>query len=157
MSVDNNQLRRILNSFEPNYAAITRMGPAVLPALAQLARGSDVGIASRAVYAAGLFNDPRVAGIIAQAARHASALVRLTAADATRNTRAPGVNQTILALTRDSDPGVRKFAIKSAAARPGDAALAARVRALQTSDPSPTIRALASRATRGGGPGGNVA
>jgi hypothetical protein len=157
MSVDNNQLRQILNSFEPDYAAITRMGVAVLPALARFAAGSDVGIASRAVYAAGLFHDPQAASIIARAARNASPHVRMAAADASRNTRAAGVNHTIMALTRDADPGVRKFALKSAAARPADAALNARVRALQTSDPSPTIRALASRAVRGGGRGGNVA
>ena len=149
------RVKRILDSDEPDYAALVRLGPSVLPALGRFAAGPDRALAAKAASAAGRFDDPRALEVIRRAARSASPLVRLAAASATRGMRAPAVGQVILALTRDPDPGVRKFAVKAAATRPHDAALAARVRAIQSSDPSPTIRALAARAGRS--PGGRVA
>lgn len=153
MTVDVNRLRMLLNAEEPPYDAIARMGAAILPALSRFVSGPDAKLASKAASAAGMINDPRAADVLRQAARSRAPEVRIAAAGATRTLRVPGLSQVILALTRDPDPGVRKFAIKSAASRPGDTALAARVRELQTRDPSPTIRALASRAVRSPGNG----
>lgn len=153
MTVDINQLRQMINADEPDYTAVARMGPEVLPALRQFVAGSNPGLAAKAASAASLIAHPGAVEVVRQAAQSASPIVRIAAAGATRRMRAPNMSSLILALTRDSDPGVRKFAIKSAATRPDDRALAARVRELETRDPSPTIRALAARVTRGPGNG----
>jgi HEAT repeat protein len=148
MTIDINRVKRLLDCDEPNYAAVARLGAAVLPALRRFVSGPDQNLASKAASAAGLINDPRATEVLQQAARSPSVLVRLAAAGATRTTQGPGVGQVILALMRDADPGVRKFAIKAAAGRPNDTTLAARVRAIQASDPAPGNRTLAARALR---------
>lgn len=160
MSVDANSVKRLLDSDEPNYAAVVRMGPAALPALARLLAGSNVRLAAAAASATGLMRHPSAHQTLERAARNPSAVVRLAAAGAARNLQGPGINRLLHTLLGDADAGVRKYAIKAAVARPSDAALLAKVRTINASDRSPANRTLAARAlafaaNRGPGGGGS--
>lgn len=146
MSVDANRVKRLLDSDEPNYPAVVRLGPAVLPVLARFAAGSDVRLAAAAVSAAGLIRDPRAADALQRAAQSRSPIVRLAAASVARNMAGPNVSRVLQTLLGDADQGVRKFAIKAAVARPNEPALLARVRDIQSRDPAPSNRTLAARA-----------
>jgi HEAT repeat protein len=146
MSVDANSVKRLLDSDEPNYGALVRLGPAVLPVLARFIAGANVRLASAAASAAGLIRDPRAADTLAGAARSASPVVRIAAAGAARNLQGPVVSRFLHTLLGDADQGVRKFAIKAAVARPGDSRLLAKVRSIQSADPAPANRTLAARA-----------
>jgi HEAT repeat protein len=161
MTVDVNSVKRLLDSDEPDYAAVVRLGAAALPALGRLIAGSDVRLAAAAASATGLMRHPGASQTLGRAARNASPVVRLAAAGAARNMQGPDINRLLHTLLADADHGVRKFAIKAAVARPGDTALLAKVRTIQASDPSPANRTLAGRAlafaaNRGQG-GGRVA
>ena len=163
MTIDANHVKRLLESDEPNYGAVVRLGPEVIPVLARLIAAPNPRVAAAAASAAGLVRHPQAAQALEQAARSGSAMVRLAAAGAARNMQGPAVNRVLHALLADADQGVRKFAIKAAVARPHDSALVARVRALQGSDSSPANRTLAARAVRfaesrrGGGGGSRIA
>ena len=146
MSVDENSVKRLLQSDEPNYGAVARLGPAVVPILARLVSSSDPRLAAAAASAAGLVQHPGAADAVARAAQSPSSIVRLAAAGAARNLQGPAVNRVLHSLLADADQGVRKFAIKAAVARPHDASLVARVRSIHSSDPSAANRTLAQRA-----------
>lgn len=164
MTIHENSVRRLLESDEPNYAAVARMGPEVVPILTRLVAGPNARLAAAAASAAGMVPHPRAADALARAAQSASAVVRLAAAGAARNLQGAGVNRVLHTLLADADQGVRKYAIKAAVARPHDAALVARVRNIHSSDPAPANRSLAQRALAfaerrrsGGGGGSNIA
>jgi hypothetical protein len=144
MSVTFNQVRRLLQAFEPNYAAAARLGPQILPHLRTLVRGSDKMLASKAAYLASLIDDDRAVDVVRDAAKNASAAVRVAAAGGLRNLKRPAAAGAIMALLGDRDAGVRKFALKASAMRP-NAALLAKLGDLSRKDPVPNIRSLAAR------------
>jgi HEAT repeat protein len=138
------QVRHMLLAFEPDYPAMARLGPQLLPHLRQLVSGRDKMLASKAAYLASLVDHPQAVDVVRAAAQSASAPVRVAAAGALRNLRHPAAAGAILALLNDRDPGVRKFAVKASAARP-NSALLAKVGHISRQDPAPALRALASQ------------
>src|SRR5262245_48128928 len=118
MAVTLTEVRRILSSDEPDYAAAARLGPSVLPHLLALAGGADARMAAKAASLAGMIPHPSAVDVLRRAAASGSAVVRVAAAGAARRLRLPAAGQIVLALLNDADAGVRKFAIKAAAGRP---------------------------------------
>jgi HEAT repeat protein len=145
MTVTTSQLRSHLDRDEPDYPALARLGPAILPQLEQLAGDRSTYVAANAASLAGIIGGDRAIGILAGAARNKSPLVRTAAAAAITRIQGPKAASTIAILLNDRDKGVRKFAIKAAATRP-NAALASKVAELSKRDPQPHLRSLASQA-----------
>jgi HEAT repeat protein len=146
MATTSNDVRRLLASDEPNYAAAAKLGPAILPQLAQLVTGSNPDLAAKAAFLAGMIHHNKAVAVLQRAAKSASPDVRLAAAGAARSMKQPAVSGVLLTLLGDRDAGVRKFAIKAAASR-SNSALTAKVRDLSQKDPEASNRALAQRAT----------
>lgn len=132
---------------EINYpAAAAELGPDALPVLAELAEGGDPMLASKAVYLASVISDPGSARIVERAAQHGDPRVRIAAAAGLRNLAEQDAEPHVEALLRDDDLGVRKVALRSAAAFDSPA-MTAHVRRLAEEDPEPAMRDLARRAT----------
>jgi HEAT repeat protein len=145
MALNSQQVRKMLLAFEPNYAALARLGPQLLPHLKTLVNGPDKNLASKAAYLASLIDHDGAVEVVRDAAKHPSAAVRVAAAGGLRNLKRPAAAGVIMAMLGDRDPGVRKFAVKASVARP-NAALLAKVGDVSRSDPAPFIRSLAAQA-----------
>ena len=127
-------------------AAAAEVGPEALPLLEELAGGGDPMLASKAVYLASVISDPGSARIVERAAQHPDATLRVAAAAGLRNLAEQDAEPYVDGLLQDSDVGVRKVALKSAAAFDSPA-MTARVQRLAEQDPEPAMRDLARRAT----------
>jgi HEAT repeat protein len=127
-------------------AAAAELGPEALPVLEELVEGSDPMLASKAVYLASVISDPGSARVVQRAAQHPDARVRVAAAAGLRNLPEQDAEPHVDELLRDSDVGVRKVALTSAAAFDSPA-MTTRVQRLAAHDPEPAMRALARRAT----------
>ena len=132
---------------ETDYpAAAAELGPEALPLLEELAGGGDPMLASKAVYLASVISDPGSARILERAAQHPDARLRVAAAAGLRNLPEHDAAPQVDGLLQDSDLGVRKVALKSAAAFDSPA-MTARVQRLAEQDPEPAMRDLAKRVT----------
>lgn len=148
----NQQVRTWLDPEEPDYLAAARaLGAAALPAIIQLIQGSDLALASKATYLASLIPHPDAAVALRAAQRRSEPLMRVDAASGIRNLDAASGEALFDALHRDSDAGVRKVAVRSAAAMNSPAILQ-RLRTLSTTDPEPSLRELAGTLLRTANP-----
>jgi HEAT repeat protein len=129
-------------------AAAAELGAEALPLLEELAEGGDTMLASKAVYLATVISEPGSARIVERAAQHPDARVRVAAAAGLRNLAEEDAEPQLEGLLQDTDLGVRKVALTSAAAF-GSPAMTARVQKLAEDDPEPAIRELASQAISG--------
>jgi HEAT repeat protein len=144
MTVTFDQVRNLLAADEPNYAAGVRWGTPILPHLQTLINSGDEDLGAKAASLAGFIDDDRAVDVLRQAANSTSPLVRLAAAGALRKMKRPAAAGVLMALLHDSDAGVRKLAVKSAATR-DNSALLAKIDDISRRDPSAGIRSLASR------------
>jgi hypothetical protein len=143
---DHTDVLRILESEEPNYSrAASTLGPEVLPELERLARGPDPLLASKATYLASMIDSPDARLVVEAAAVHEDAEVRVAAAAAVANlaitsdpaSLADDAGGGVLdRLLNDADPGVRKFALKSASSMD----LQDRLQSAADSDPEDFVR-----------------
>ncbi len=145
MAVPTARLRLLLNADEPNLAAVARLGPSILPQLVQLVADRNSHVAANAVAVAGRIRSDQSMAVLERAARSPSNMVRIAAASALRRMEGAKASALIAGLLGDRDKGVRKYAIKAAAARP-NSALAAKVAQIGKSDPVPGLRSLATSA-----------
>jgi HEAT repeat protein len=146
---DRTDVLRILQSEEPNYRkAASTLGPEVLPELEQLARGPDPLLASKATYLASMIDSPQARRVVEAAAGHEEPEVRVAAAAAVANltgTSDPAAladdagGGVLDRLLQDADPGVRKFALKSASSMN----LQDRLQSAANSDPEDFVRETA--------------
>jgi HEAT repeat protein len=135
----------LLDADEPDYAALARLGPQLLPHLKALIATKDEHYATKAASLASRIQDDRAVEVLSDAAKSPSSLIRLAVAGALRNLQRPAAAGVLMRLLNDADVGVRKLAIKSSVIR-GNPALLAKVGSLSKTDPMPTIRTLAARA-----------
>ena len=117
MAVTLAQVRAMLDAEEPNYAALARLGPQILPHLQTLIASGDEYFATKAASLASRINDERATAVLRDAAKHASPRVRLAVAGAIKNVARPAAAGVLMALLDDRDPGVRKTALKAAWSR----------------------------------------
>jgi len=144
MPITMEQVRQLLLPEEPNYPAAARRGPELLPHLGVLTGGPDALLASKAAYLAGLIDHDAAAEVVGRAARNPSPVVRGAAAAAAGNVMRPAAAGVLMVLLSDRDLGVRKVAIKSAAARPNPALLA-KLTEISERDPALALRQLAAQ------------
>lgn len=147
MTVTMKEVRRFLDSEEPNYSQAAQLGDEALPYLDKLVKGTDPMLASKAVYLASLIGKERAVPILKAAASSADASVRVATAAAARNLPGEQAGDVLLKLVQDADPGIRKTVMKSVSAD-APAALRTAVEAASQSDASTTVRDAALRAVR---------
>ena len=112
MSVSMEDVRKVLDPDEPDYAAAAELGEEALPHLEQLVRGDDAMLASKATYAASLIRGG--ADTVETAADSDDPVVRVAAAAAARNLPLERAEQVLRRLSDDEDAGIRKVARASA-------------------------------------------
>lgn len=115
MSVSMQEVRRVLDPEEPKYDAAAALGPEALPHLAELIRGDDEMLASKATYAASLIQGGVDA--VASAAESGNPIIRVAAAAAARNLPVQESQRVLARLSNDQDSGIRKVARTSADVR----------------------------------------
>src|SRR5262245_13573006 len=150
MATSIKELRARLRADEPDYPGLARLGPSVLPLLAELVNDRFSYVAANAATLAGMIGGDAAIAALERAARSQNPLVRTAAASALGKIEGPKSAALLAKLLSDGDRGVRKFAIKSAAAKP-NAALTSKVAEMSKSDPEPHLRSFASKALAGGG------
>ena len=122
------QLLDIFAGDEPEYERAAALGFAALPVLAEMVN-EDIGVASSAVYVAGLIAAHESVDIIARAARSDDPDLRTHAAGALRqfvsrthsSDNLDAAAEILAPLLDDQDVCVRKFAQRAAAAFPDGA------------------------------------
>ena len=145
MPVTMDQVRSFLDPDEPDYPEAARqLGPDALPHLQTLVMGNDPLLASKAAYLAGLIGTAQSSAVVTSAAQSTYPEVRVAAAAAARHLPAPQAGTILSTALADSDVGVRKVALRSAAAvrTPG---LKHRVQEMSKKDSSTVIRKLAAK------------
>jgi len=145
MALTIDDVRAEIDLDEINYPATAeRLGPEALPLLQELADGSDPTLASKAVYLAGVISPDDAAPIVNQAAGHPDPVVRIAAAAGLSNLAEGDAENPLDRLLEDDDVGVRKAALKSAAAFETQP-MNARVQQVAEQDPEPLMRQLAEQ------------
>jgi hypothetical protein len=115
MSISMEDVRKVLDPEEPNYDAAEALGAQALPHLAQLIRGDDVMLASKATYAASLIQGGSEA--VEFAAESDDPVIRVAAAAAAKNLPLQDSQRVLARLMNDQDAGIRKVARASAERR----------------------------------------
>ena len=118
MPVSMNDVRRVLDPEEPDYAAAAQLGEEALPHLAVLVAGPDPMLASKAAYAASLLQGDIGADVVRAASASTDPVVRVAAAAGARNLSASVAREAITRLLNDDDAGIRKV-VRAALERPG--------------------------------------
>ena len=131
-----------LDRDEPDYAALTALGPDAVPHLATLVRSGDPGIASKAAYLASLIQTDESVDALSSAVASPHEVVRVAAAAGLRNLPGPQAARLADRLLDDGDAGVRKVTL-NAVGRLGLGSLEAKVRSMASSDVEGALRAVA--------------
>ena len=140
------QIRKLIDVDEPDYEALAkRIGPAGIPQLQTIVKGSDPMLASKAAYLVSLIPGDRSIDVLTVAARSPHPTVRVAAASAVRNLHHTEKTVNLVSeLLKDEDLGVRKVALRSIESRP-EIGHREMVTKLATSDPDETLRDIASQ------------
>ena len=145
MSISLSQVRALLDADEPDYTALSKLGPQLLPHLKVLISSGDEHYATKATSLASRIPHDRAVELLGDAAKSPSSLIRLAVAGAMRNLLKPAGAVVLMRLLDDADAGVRKLAVKSSVLR-SNSALLSKIGSLSRSDPVPAVRSLAARA-----------
>jgi len=145
MPVTMEQVRSFLDPDEPDYVeAAGQLGPPALPHLQTLVVSNDPLLASKAAYLAGLIGAAESSAVVELAAQSPYPEVRVAAAGTTKHLPASQAETLLNTVLADSDVGVRRVALRSAAALRSPA-LKYRVQEMSKSDSSAAIRTLAAQ------------
>jgi hypothetical protein len=142
MALTLQETRTALESIEPNYDELVKLGVEAMPFLEILMADRNVFIAAKATYLASMLRDPGSEGIVERAAQSGEPRLRMAAAAGAGNLRGDVTDAVLLGLLGDQDLGVRKVAMKSIPPAP-PAELRQKVIALAETDPDPDLRNLA--------------
>jgi HEAT repeat protein len=141
MPVTNEQVRAVLDADEPDYEAAAQLGSDALPLLQRFVAGGDANLAAKAAYLAGRIGDPEAAPILELAAGSVHPGVRAAAASGAQHL-GTAAEPVLLSLLDDSDPAVRKVAIRATPSQPGEDLLA-KLQVLREVEPEPAVRQVA--------------
>jgi HEAT repeat protein len=148
MSVTMDEVRAAVEPDEPDYpAAAARLGVAALPFLAELIRGDDPALASKAVSLAGTIDGTESLEVLVEAGRSPQVVVRIAASAAIGQLRDLPVTDLLLALLEDENPYVRKVALDSAGSVRAVGA-ARKISSLVEQDPEQFVREVAKDTLR---------
>lgn len=142
MAITMQQVLARLDTDEPDYAALSTLGPEAVPHLAVLVRSDDPGIASKAAYLASLIESDESVGVVEAAATSSHETVRVAAAASLSNLTPAQAAPAIERLLEDSDVGVRKLALRAVDDLEMNA-LASKVKKMAADDPEKELRQLA--------------
>lgn len=132
-----------LRQEETAYAEAAKLGETALPILNSIVLGSDEMLASKATYLAAMIDSPHKGEVIANAARHASAIVRVAAANAAGEIPPAAAEKVLDTLMGDSDIGVTKFALRSVKAKGLGAKFTKQIKAMSTGHADEAIKTMA--------------
>ena len=156
MAVRMEQVLAELCLIEPDYKNAAKLGTEAIPHLERLASGSDVSLATKAVYLASLIGGDRAVDLLFSAARSPTPEVRVQAAAAARNVPGPKAANILFTALDDSDVGVRNVALKSTkeifVTSAMSAAIRKKIEKLATSDSEEFIRELSNDLLRNSNP-----
>lgn len=127
---------------EPDYAALSVMGPEALPHLRSLIAGEDAQLAAKAVYLASLIDDPSAAEALEEGVESEHDVVRVAAAAALPNLAPERATPLTEQLLADPDAGVRKLAVRSVS-QLGLSSLEEQVQRMSSEDPEEALRSIA--------------
>lgn len=144
MPVTMDQVRSCLDPDEPNYEAARHLGPDALPHLQTLVVGNNPLLASKAAYLAGQLSTSQSSVVVALAAQSPYPEVRVAAAAAARHLPAPQAGTVLCTVLADSDVGVRKVALQSAAVVQTHG-LKRQIQEMSRNDSNALIRTLAAQ------------
>lgn len=147
MPITMQQVLRQLDPEEPDYPALSALGPEAVPHLAALVQGQDPGVAAKAAYLASLIESDDSMAVVSAAAASPHDSVRVAAAFGLRNLAPAQALTAAERLLDDRDVGVRKEALR-AVSELGLATLAPKVKTLSKLDTEPRLRALAKNVLR---------
>lgn len=147
MAVTMKDVLAYIDSDEPNYAQAARLGPEALVHLRQLVSGKHLGRAAKAASLAGHIGAPEAVDVLATAARHEAAVVRVAAASAMRHLPDESRARPLVGMLRDDDAGVRRVAMQSVPERIAPE-LAHELERLARTERVSAIRTLAEEALR---------
>jgi HEAT repeat protein len=133
------QLRSQLGAIEPNESTYAGIGSAEIPLLEILLQDKEAWLASRAVFALSRIPDPKAVSALSRVAADSRQEIRVAVAASAVNLKPSDANPLLLRLLTDSELGVRKFAVR-AVSDAHNATVHAKLRALETQDPSGPIR-----------------
>src|SRR6476469_3934396 len=145
MAVTMEQVRAYLDADEVNYSEAARLGSAALPHLQRLAQSPDVMLASKATYLASVIHGDLTPQILAEAGSRPEPAIRVAAASGVQHLAEQHAEPLVERLLNDDDVGVRKMAVRSAAAL-SSPAMRSHLERVAEGDPEPAIRDLATRA-----------
>jgi HEAT repeat protein len=148
MAVTMEDVRKVLAPDEPNYARARQLGPDAIPFLRQLVMQGDLEFATKAAHLAGLIGTEAGATVVGVAAGNLQPVVRVAAATAAGELEPDLAGPILSRLLDDSDRGVRRQALRSAAARITPV-LRKRIEQMFQADPDPLIRNEANTLLRG--------
>lgn len=149
MTLTLEDVKRMLEAEEPNYAVAATLASDAMPHLEALAKGPAESLAARAISFASRTNDPRAAELVRWAATSPSLRVRTQAAYGARHLPEADAAAVLTTLVDDADAGVRGVAIKSAATAfetgglPPD--LVSSLTRIAQDDPEPFVRDLSKQ------------
>jgi HEAT repeat protein len=140
------EVRKEIDKDELDYPELAlALGPGALPQLQALVAEDEPRIASKAAYLAGLISEGNSHEIVALAARSRHDVVRVAAAAAAAKLPTQHAVSVTSQLLKDSEPGVRIRAMKSAATI-DEPALAAQMKTMGEQDKDPHVRTYATGA-----------
>ncbi|MCX5603751.1 hypothetical protein OOK29_37005 [Streptomyces phaeochromogenes] len=114
MPITLDELRRLLDSDEPDYPAIALMtGPESAEHLRTLARDENVMLATKAVYAVSLIESATAPDVVDEAAASDEPLLRIASASALVNLPEEARNRVAERLIETDDVNVEKLVIRS--------------------------------------------
>lgn len=143
MPITLEELRALLGSDEPDYEAIAQLlDLSAVSHLQTLARGPDVMLATKAVYAASLIPGSQSEAVVAEAADSSQPLLRIASASALANLPETSRNRVAEHLIDDAEVSVKKLVIKSLSG-PVTPQLRDRLDQLASAGETPVIRKLA--------------
>jgi hypothetical protein len=113
MPVTREQVERLLNVDEPNYAAAARLGPGALPFLEEMARTADTALGLKALHLASIIAPDAAAPIIDAAASRADPIFRVTAASVLSRLPPQQMADIAVRLLADPEESVRHRVLES--------------------------------------------
>lgn len=140
MALNVDVVRSRLRDDEPEYDAMAaEWGAEALPFLAALAKSPDRTVGPRAVYLAGKIGAPGSATIVGEATSNPDPTWRLAAAGTAQNLPDVQRIEIVSMLLKDTDAGVRKFALDSTPDQV-DTTLKGLLKDVATTDPVDDLR-----------------
>lgn len=143
MAVSAEQVKRLLDSEEPDYQEAAGLGVDALPHLERLVQSGDPALASKAACLAGIIGHPSAMPILELAASSPNASVRAAAASGAKGIPSGLAEPLLIRLINDDRAGIRKVALQAVPETASDELLGV-VNARRSAEPQPGVRQLAS-------------